>query len=82
MTPVSMVLDLPTSTTAAIFIGVAAIALIVPVVTHLAMRVVTAVAAIRAEHARRQTENTCDHDVASQTIEGIHKLSPRGQRTG
>jgi hypothetical protein len=72
-----MVFDIPTSVTAAIFIGVAVpIALIVPIVTQLAMLVVTAVAAVRTEHTRRQSKSTCDHDVASHTIEGIHRLSP------
>jgi hypothetical protein len=82
-TLVSMVLDVPTIVTAAIFIGVAApIALIVPIAIRLAMRVVTVVASVRANHTGRQSKDTCDHDVASYTIEGIHGLSPRGQRSG
>ena len=73
-----------TSVTAVIsIIGVAVpIALIVPITIRLAMRVVTAVASVRANHTGRQSKDTCDHDVASHTIEGIQGLSPRGQRSG
>ena len=84
-----MVFDVPTSVTAAIFMGAlifmgiaVPIALIVPIATRLAVRVVTALASVRANHTGRQSKDACDHDVASHTIEGIHGLSPRGQRSG
>jgi hypothetical protein len=78
-----MVFDVPTSVTAAFFIGVAVpVALIVPIVTRLAIRTVTDVASVRGDHTSRQSKDTCDHDVASHTIERIHRLSPRGQRSG
>jgi hypothetical protein len=78
-----MVFDAPTSVTTAFFIGVAVpIALIMPIVTRLAIRVVTDVASVRADHTGRQSKGTCDHDVASYTIEGTHRLSPTGQRSG
>ena len=69
-----MVSDVPTRVTAAIFIGVAVpIALIVPIATRLAMRVVTAVTSVRFNHTGGQSKDTCDHNhVASHTIEGIH----------
>jgi hypothetical protein len=72
--------DAPTNVTTAFFIGVAApVALIVPIVTNLAMGFVTGVASVRAQHTGRQSKDTCDHDVASHAIEGIHDVSPRGQ---
>ena len=75
--------DVPTNVTTVFFIGVATpVALIVPIVTNLAMGFVTAVASVRAHHTGRQSKDTCDHDVASHTIEGIHRLSPSGQRSG
>jgi len=85
-----MVFDVPTSVTAAPFIGVAVpialivppIALIVPIVARLAIRAVTYVASVRGDHTSRQSKDTCDHDVASHTIERIHRLSPSGQRSG
>jgi hypothetical protein len=78
-----MVFDIPTSVTAAFFIEVAVpialivppIALVVPIVTRLAIRAVTAVASVRDDHTGRQGKDTCDHDVASHTIERIHRLS-------
>jgi hypothetical protein len=82
-TPVSMVFDVSTSVTTAFFIGVAVpIALIVPIVARLAIRVVADVASVGADHTGRQSKRRCDHDVASHTIEGIHRLSPTGQRSG
>jgi hypothetical protein len=72
-----MVFDVPTSVTAVSFIRVAVpIALIVSIVTRRAMRFVMAVVSIRADHTGRQSKDTCDHHVASHTIEGIHRLSP------
>jgi hypothetical protein len=77
-----MVFDLSTSVATVIFVGAAvSIAVVALRVTRLAMRVVTAVAAIRADHTGGQSKNTCDHDVASHKVEGIHSVSPRGQRT-
>jgi 1,4-dihydroxy-2-naphthoate octaprenyltransferase len=84
----SMVFELPTVTAAiftvaVIFMGIAVpIALIVPIAALLAVRVVTAVTPVRADHTGRQSKDTCDRDVASYTIEGIHRQSPRGQRSG
>jgi hypothetical protein len=78
-----MVFDVSTSVPTLIFIGVAvSIAVSALIVTRLAMRVVTAVATVRADHTGRQSKNTCDHDVASHRIEGIHSISPTGQRSG
>jgi hypothetical protein len=78
-----MVFDVSTSVTTMIFIGVAvSVAVIALRVTRLAMRLVTDVAAVRADHTGRQSKDTCDHDVASHRIEGIHSVSPRGQRSG
>jgi hypothetical protein len=83
-----MVFEVPTVTAAiftvaVIFIGIAAsIALIEPIAIRLAVRVVTAVTSVGADHTGRQGEDACDHDVASHTIEGIHRQSPRGQRSG
>jgi hypothetical protein len=79
--------DVPTNVTTVFFIGVAApvalivppVALIVPIVTNLAIGFVTAVASVRTQHTGRQSKDTCDHDVASHAIEGIHNVSPRGQ---
>jgi hypothetical protein len=77
-----MVFDIPASVIAVIFIGVAVpIALTVSIVARWATRFVTAVASVRADHAGRQSKDTCDQDVASHTIEGIHRLSPRGPRS-
>jgi hypothetical protein len=74
-----MVFDVPTSVTAAIFMGAlifmgiaVPIALIVPIATRLAVRVLTAVTSVRADHTGRQSKDTCDHHVANHTIEGIH----------
>ena len=84
----SMVFEVPTVTAAIIMVaaisaGIAVpVALIVPIATRLAVRVVTAVTPVRADHTGRQSKDTCDHDVASYTIEGIHRQSPRGQRSG
>jgi hypothetical protein len=76
-----MMFDIPTSVIAVIFIGVAVpIALTVSIVARRAMRFVTAVAPVRGDHTGRQSKDSCDHDVASHTIEGIHRLSPRGPR--
>jgi hypothetical protein len=78
-----MVFDVPTIVPAVIFTGVAVpAALIVPIVTRLAMRFVTAVTSVRADHAGRQNKGTCYHEIASHTIEGIHRVSPTGQRSG
>jgi hypothetical protein len=69
-----MVFDVPTIVPAMIFTGVAVpAALIVPIVTRLAMRFVTAVTSVRADHAGRQTKGTCYQEIASHTIEGIHR---------
>jgi hypothetical protein len=65
-----MVFEVPTSDTAAIFFGVAVpIAIIVPIVNRLPMGVLTTVTPVRADHTGRQSKGTCDHDVASHTIE-------------
>jgi hypothetical protein len=78
-----MVFDVPTIVPAMIVTGVAVpAALIVPIVTRLAMRFVTAVTSVRADHAGRQNKGTCHQEIASHTIEGIHRASPRGQRSG
>jgi len=67
---VSVVFAVPTSVIAVTFIGVAApIARIVPIVTRLAMRIVRAGPPVRSDYAARQSESTCDHDVASRTFE-------------
>jgi len=73
----------PTGVVAVTFIGVAVpIARIVPIVTRLAMRVVTAGTPVRSDYAGRQSKDTCDHDAASHTFEGIHRLSPGDLRSG
>jgi hypothetical protein len=78
-----MVFDVPTIVPAVILTGVAVPAgLIVPILTRLLMRFVTAVTSLRADHAGRQHKGTCYHEIASHTIEGIHRVSPRGQRSG
>ena len=85
LTLFSMVFDVPTVTAAiftvtVIFMGIAVpIALIVSIATR---GVVTAVTSVRAENTGRHSKDTCDYDVASHTIEGIHRQSPRGQRSG
>jgi hypothetical protein len=75
-----MVFGVPT--VAAVIITVALIAVPIALIVPIATRVVTAVTSVRAENAGRHSKDTCDHDVASHTIEGIHRQSPRGQRSG
>jgi hypothetical protein len=77
---VSTVFDVPTSVTAVIFICSSELQCLSPsscrLSLSLAMRVVTAVAPIRADHTGRQSKDTCYHDVASYAIEGIHTAEP------
>ena|SRR5579863_7287533 len=69
------VLDVSTGVTTVFIVGVAvSIAVIALIVSHLAMPVVTAVAAGRAERTGGKSKNTCDHDVTRHPIEGIHGL--------
>jgi hypothetical protein len=75
-----MVLGVPT--VAAVIITVALIAVPIALIVPIATRgVVTAVTSVRAENTGRHSKDTCDYDVASHTIEGIHRQSPRGQRS-